>query len=140
MEIEVSVHKKITELSSEGESFFENEDYSSALVKYKEALELVPKPKADWEAGLWLYSAIGDCYYAVNEFDNSRHAFHEAYNCSDGKSNPFVCLRLGQSYFELENFQKADEYLMRAYMLEGKKIFKGENKKYVNHLRKKYDL
>jgi len=45
---------------------------------------------------------------------------------------------IGELYFELGDFKKADEYLMRAYMLEGKKIFEGEEKKYLNHLQNHY--
>jgi hypothetical protein len=65
---------------------------------------------------------------------------HDAFNCAGGTDNPFVSLRLGQAYFELNVIDKAEEYLMRAYMLDGKKIFRGEPKKYVNHLKKTFDI
>ena len=139
-ELDDEIYNKITELSSKGENQFNKGIYTSALKYYYRALDLVPAPKTEWDAAFWLYTAIGDSYFMQHEFDKSRHAFHDAYNSADGRENPFVNLRLGQCYFELDALQKAEEYLMLAYMLEGKDIFEGEDKKFVTYLKKKYDL
>jgi tetratricopeptide (TPR) repeat protein len=139
-ELDTKTHKKIKEFSKLGDSFFDDKNYDLALKQYNFALELVPLPKNDWEASTWLYTAIGDVYFAQNLFDKASNAFYEALNCPGGIGNPFIYLRLGQSLFELNNIEKSEEYLMSAYMLEGKKIFKGEKKKYLKHLQKFYEI
>ncbi|PHR35253.1 MAG: hypothetical protein COA38_02900 [Fluviicola sp.] len=139
-ELDDNIYSEIRHLSADGDKFFDKNEFLQALKLYDEALKLVPLPKTEWDASKWLYTAIGDVYFAQQEFDRSKHAFYDALNCPHAHSNPFINLRLGQSLFELEETAKSEEYLMRAYMLEGNKIFKGENKKYINFLKEKYDL
>ncbi len=49
--------------------------------------------------------------------------------------NPFILLRLGQTYFELGNMKKAADELVRAYMGVGTEIFEGEDPKYFDLVR-----
>ena len=44
-----------------------------------------------------------------------------------------MLLRLGENYLEMEDETNATEFLLRAYMLEGEKIFK-EDWKYFQWL------
>lgn len=133
-------YHKILELSKKGERAFKNKAYENAIEFYNEAINLIPYPVFDWDAATWLYTAIGDCFYFQKKFKSSLNNFHDAFNSPGGKENPFVNLRLGQCYYELKAKEKAEDYLMRAYMLDGKKIFKYEKKKYLNYLKKKYHL
>jgi len=139
-ELNAKDYKKIKEFTKLGDYFFDNENYDLALKQYNLALDLVPSPKIDWEASTWLYTAIGDTYFSKKFFEKALNALYEALNCPKGIGNPFIYLRLGQSLFELNDIEKSEEYLMSAYMLEGKKIFKGENKKYIKHLQSFYDI
>lgn len=135
MELSEELHNQIIDLSEQGESFLEFEKYDEALVKFQEALDLVPYPKKDWEASTWLYASIGDTLFSKQLYKESLNAFLDAYNCPDGTNNPFVNLKLGECYFELEEFEKAKEYLLRTYMLEGDEIFEEEEEdKYINEL------
>ncbi len=56
------------------------------------------------------------------------------------RANPAVHLRLGEVYFELENFEKAADELARAYMAEGKDVFEDEDPKYFAFLATKIVL
>ena len=51
-------------------------------------------------------------------------------------------LRLGESCLEIGDEKNATEYLLRAYMMEGKEIFKGEGdkQKYFEFLRTHVDI
>lgn len=40
-------------------------------------------------------------------------------------------------FFEIENYEKAKEYLLQAYMFEGKEIFEDEEEKYMDLIRNK---
>ena len=55
-----------------------------------------------------------------------------SYNIGE-TDNPFILLRLGENYLEMEDETNATEFLLRAYMLEGEKIFK-EDWKYFQWL------
>lgn len=139
-ELDDMTYNQILRLSNEAEALFEKKAFDQALQLYQKALDLIPNPKQKWEASLWVYTAIGDTYFLKAEFQNALKAFEDAKNCADGSLNPFINLRLGQCYFELKEVDKAEDYLLKAYMYEGESIFESENKKYFNHLKKKFDL
>ncbi|PFK48945.1 hypothetical protein [Bacillus cereus] len=104
---------------------FEVEQFDQALEKYLVALEMVPAPKMDWEASTWLYTVIGDTYLIKDDYEMAKSNFYNALNCPDGISNSLILLRLGE-------LEKAKEYLLKAYMLEGYKIFFEEDDKYFD--------
>lgn len=133
MILEDSLYKKITELTDKGNDAFEN-DLDLALMYYEEALALVPDPKTDWEASTWLYTAIGDAYYFKNEYQSAIDSLNKAMMCPTGIGNAFICLRLGECFFELSNYTHSKDFLMQAYMLEGKDIFENEESKYIKSI------
>lgn len=122
--------EEITELCTDGDEHAEEGDYSEALTCYNEALDLIPEPKRNWEAATWVYTAIGDAHFMMDDYQGAVDNFHEAYNSPGGATNPFVLLMLGKTYFELGNTAQAKEYLLRAYMLEGMTIFEDEDPEY----------
>lgn len=122
----------ITESLEKGDALVERGILKEALKKYIEALENIPSPKNDYEIALHVYTALGDCYFNLEDYENSNNNYNEALKCPDGVSNGYVWLGLGESYFELQEENKAKDALMSAYMLEGKKIFDDENPKYFN--------
>jgi tetratricopeptide (TPR) repeat protein len=133
MILEDSLYKKITELTDKGNDAFEN-DLDLALMYYEEALALVPDPKTDWEASTWLYTAIGDAYYFKKEYQSAIDSLNKAMMCPTGIGNAFICLRLGECFFELSNYTHSKDFLMQAYMLEGKDIFEYEESKYIKSI------
>lgn len=130
----------IEELAEEGNSLAEKSDFSGAIKKFEQALAIVPDPKTEQEASLWLYASIGDMYFLKDDFESSAENLYNALNCPDGQVNGFVHLRLGEDLFELEAKEKSLDHLLRAYMLEGNEIFSGENKKYFDFLSKNVEL
>ncbi|MDR2147822.1 MAG: hypothetical protein LBE91_15325 [Tannerella sp.] len=129
-ELEDKIYDRIEILSEEGNEYADNEQYEEAVSKFKQALDLVPSPKTDWEASMWLNASMGDMYFMLSEYGKCSESMFDALNCPDGYSNPFVHLRLGESLFELGEKEKSKEYLLQAYMLEGKEIFETEDSKY----------
>lgn len=139
-ELEKDIHSQIVDLSKKGDDYFDAGNYEKAIEEYQKGIDLLPLPKNKWEAASWLYTAIGDAYFMQNKYEKSLDNFFEALNSYQSQSNPFINLRIGQCYYEIENMDKAGDYLLKAYMFEGKKIFKGENKKYFNHINKEFNL
>ncbi len=125
----------IEQISEKGNSYYEEHKFGSALNKYNEALVLVPSPKESYEASTWLYTSIADCYYSLDNLDDAKENYYNALNCPNGLANGYINLSLGITLFELEESEKSQEFLLRAYMLEGEEIFEDEDEKYFNSIR-----
>jgi tetratricopeptide (TPR) repeat protein len=133
--LDETVHALVASLSAQGDMLVNACDFAEGLRKYHEAWKLLPEPKEDWEAATWLLAAIGEAHFYAGDFEHAISALNNAVICPDGLGNPFIHLRLGQSYFELRKFAKAQDELTRAYMGGGKEIFDNEDPKYFEHLK-----
>lgn len=130
MELDNQVYEEIVHLCKVGDAFVEQGQMNSAIESYTEALDLVPLPKNNWDTSTWIYTALGDTYFLNVDYQMAKSNLYNALNCPDGISNPFILMRLGESLFECGEIDKAKEYLLRAYLLEGYKIFFSEDDKY----------
>ena len=131
MELNDKVYDEIKQKCARGNELADSEQYQEALTEFSKALELLPKPDYMWKAATWLYGAIGDMYFQLNDYSASLDCFMKAQKCPDGMGNPFICVRIGECFFELGNIEKAKQYLMQAYMLEGEEIFLDADPKYL---------
>jgi tetratricopeptide (TPR) repeat protein len=140
IELSDELYEQIEELSEQGNDLVDDDDFEGALEKFQSTLDLLPDPKTDWEASLWLYASMGDMYLFTEDFESAKENFFNALNCPDGQESGFVHLRLGESLLELGEEDKAVDHLLRAYMLEGPEIFEEEEDKYLEFLKSKVDL
>lgn len=131
MELDQRIYREICDLSQEGNQYLDVDNFELAEKKYLEALNLIPKPKTEWEASTWLYVALGEVYFFASKYLEAIPFFNEALKCPEGLGNPLINLRMGQCYYELENYDFAKEHFLKAYMVEGKEIFEGEDDKYI---------
>ncbi len=134
--MEETLEQAIDRLCDEGEAFFAQDDYLKALDIYKNAWELLPDRKEDHDMSTWITAAIGEAYFLLQDFKNSAEWFRRGMLCSDGFANPFILLKYGVSEYELGDMHTANEYLLRAYMLEGEAIFANEDGKFFDLVKK----
>lgn len=132
MELEKNIHKKIKQYCKIGDAMVEKQKYDEAIDYYIKAKELLPEPIYVWEASSWIFTAIGEVYFIVENYYNAIVFFGEAEKSLGGKSNPFILLRIGQCYYELNELKKAEKYLYCAYSMQGEKIFEGEKLVYLD--------
>lgn len=130
------LYGEITALSAAGDVLSDLGDYEGALKKFEMALELVPLPKTDWAVSLWLYASIGDIFFLMKAYKVAREYFFKALNSPDGHKNAFIHLRLGEIFYEIDTREKAMDHLLRAYALEGNRIFEVEDEKYFDILKR----
>ena len=130
LELNDDLYKLITGMSKKGDELFDDDYIEQAIEKYKEALQLLPEPIFSWEAATWLFTAIGDAYWALADYENAYEFFENALRSPGGIGNPFIHLRVGQLDYELGNIKKSEDELIRAYMGAGKDIFDSEHPKY----------
>ncbi|KWF07091.1 tetratricopeptide repeat protein [Burkholderia pseudomultivorans] len=133
-ELDNELYERIAALSDAGDALAEDEDYAGALAKYRDAFDLLPEPKTNWEAATWLLAAIGDAHFFQQDYAAGRDAFGDAMHCPGAIGNPFLHLRLGQCQFELDQLDRAADELMRAYMGGGPELFEDEDGKYLRFL------
>jgi len=120
-------HDKISALCEEGNEAMDEGRFAEALQKFGAALAIVPTPNETAEYSGWLYASIGDAAFMLNQYEAALAAFNQAYKIYGVEAiNPFVLLRLGQCHYEMGNKKQSIDFLLRAYMLEGEKIFEGE--------------
>lgn len=132
MELANDIYHKVIALSIQGDQLAAEGFFAAAVTRYEQALGLLPEPISRWEAAAWLYVAIGDAYYWNGQYDMGLHAFFTAQKDSDDPWNPFLCARIGECFYERKQFQKAQEYLLRAYLLDGTDVFSDVDAKYLH--------
>lgn len=139
-ELTDAIHAQIEVLSQEGNVLLEDDgDWRGAIAKWQTALALVPEPKTDWSAALWLYASIGTAWLDAPDMAQAQDAFETAYRCPDGHLNPYVLLQLGKIYASSGSNDAATKMLLRAYMLDGEAIF-AEDPEQLDYLRAHVDL
>lgn len=132
MELDEDLYEEILSLCSDGDQLVEESKYDEAIDLYLKALNLLPNPKNVWEASTWIYTALGDTYFIKGDYNAAKGYLLDAMNCPDGIENPFILMRLGESFYELQEISKAKELLLRAYMMEGYAIFEDEDFKFFS--------
>lgn len=134
MRMNKRLYKKIDEISELGDFYLDIDEYDKALEQYNKALELIPEPKYQCEASALLYVSIGDAYYYKEMYQEAISNLKEALKCPEGMENPYINLRIGESYYELGELSNAKRYLVEAYIGAGREIFKEESEKYFKLL------
>ena len=114
------------------------DDFQAALDQYRAAWDLVPEPREEWSVTLWLLQSIGDVHYLRGAYAEGRDALANAVAVfPDAPSQPLLCLRLGQCYYELENQAEARRWLESARAAAGEQVdelFEEEDPKYLAFL------
>ena len=134
-QLEDSIYEEICKLSKTGNDLLEKDQYLEAVEVYHKTFDLIPEPFEIYQASTWLLAAVGETYFLMEKYNNALHALEEAMYCPEAIGNPFIHLRLGQTLFELGNFDQARDELARAYMGGGREIFEDEDSKYYKHIK-----
>lgn len=140
LQLSDATHAEITALCSLGDDFVKAGEFELAKDKYLAALKLLPENHREWEAATWIYVAIGDVHFRMNNYEKAFKCFFNAVQCPKGLGNPYIHLRLGQLYYEQGNMVKAADELTRAYMGAGLKIFLEDDPKYLEFLETKIEI
>lgn len=136
-ELPTKIHAEVTKLSAQGDQLAKAGRYDDAIPLYWKAWDILPDPKQQWGAALWLLAAIGDANFGNRDYVACRDNLNSAMQIPGAVGNPFLHLRLGQCQFELGNMGRAADELARAYIPEGKAIFKADDPKYLVFVKSK---
>lgn len=136
-ELSEEISERIEILNKQGHELYMKEEFRECLKVRKEALGLIPQPQKLYLEAFWLETLIGECYFALGEFKQSlAHFLNAKRNITTVENeHPTLMLRLGELYFELDRFNEAEEFLLKAYVAVGEEIFETEEEKYFNFLK-----
>lgn len=123
-----SICEHASKLNQMGEEGF-------AISKYYEALNLVPDPKSGHKISTYIYTSLGEIYFADKNYADAGMCFLKAYKCPDGDAVAQISFRIGQCLEECGERKKAQDYLCQAYLLDGEEIFHKANPKYYKIIR-----
>ncbi len=123
-----------------GDVFLNTDAFSQAIECYQQALSLIPSPKHLYHIALTAFTALGEAYLFSGHYRDALSAFQEALKAPGGVENPLLHLRLGQAYYEGGDFDHAADSLTRAYALDGRAVFQGEDDKYLLFLATRIEL
>ena len=118
-----------------GYQHYDKGDYKTAIRNFYSAWTLIPKPQTQWQESGWVLTALGDAYFKKADYQNSCEALNSALHCPDCEGNPFVHLRLGQSYYELNKLSLAKQHFQRVLDQQGEALFEQQDIKYLNSIR-----
>ncbi len=125
----------IDKLCQKGDQFAQIDQHDDALDQYEAAWELLPEPKNQWPAATWILMAAGDVYFEKRDFLAASQTLRESLDSPDGKTNPFILLRLGQSLFEIADLDGAADALEAAFQQYGEGLFEDEDPKYLDFVK-----
>lgn len=134
-ELDDHIVARVTELCEGGDDDVEAGRYDEAIVKYEEALGLVPKPLYSWAVTTFILTSIAESRYLQQDFSAARNSLFEAFRCEGAIGNPFLHLRMGQCEIALGNKGRGLEELIRAHERGGEEVFEGEDPKYLGMVR-----
>lgn len=126
-ELPVHIYQNILECLEEGKLFFADGKYIKAIDCYDKALDLVPIPKDDWQITTNIFVVLGDVYYKLENYGISDYYYNKALESNFGIDNAYVWYVLGRNYLKMCDKEKSIDSFLRAYMLDGKNIFKVDN-------------
>lgn len=133
MELPDELYTQIEALSEDGNDMLDDDDAAGALAAWREAYELLPEPRHQWEAALWLHASMAEAHYELGDFAATCDAMRDALNTPGGNENPYVHYMLGKALLRLQD-EKAVESLLKAYMLDGTDIFDSDEEEGVDAL------
>jgi tetratricopeptide (TPR) repeat protein len=130
-ELDEKTEAKIRVLCAKGYDEVDQGNVKEGRRYFYQAWTQLPKPQTDYfESGLVL-AAIGDSYFATNDYSQGIESLTSALHCPRMHENAFIHMRLGQCYWETDNMEKARQHLATAYNIGGRKPFEQEAPKYL---------
>ncbi len=122
-DLPATIADEIDRLSEVGNVSMEAGLPRDAIDVWNRAVSLLPEPKTEWEAALWLYTSLGDAYRKTGDLQSAKHVLYNAVSSPDGHMNPLTLLWLGETLVDLGETKAGIEHLLRAYMLDGADVF-----------------
>ena len=88
MELPDDIYAQIETLSEQGNDMMDEDNPAGALAAWQQAWGLLPEPRQQWEAALWLQASMAEAHYQLEDFPAACEAMRDALNTPRGNQNP----------------------------------------------------
>ena len=106
----------------------------AAMLGYKQAFDLLPKPKQNWRWTLDILIGMVDVHLLKHDYGGARTAMSALLECPAAANNAQVHLRHGKLLFEMGDLANARSEFLRAFCQSGRSLFQREDDKYWDWL------
>ncbi|ODS24216.1 hypothetical protein AB835_04890 [Candidatus Endobugula sertula] len=120
----------ISQLFVQGKTYYDQEDYQSALRAFYKVWIQLPKPENHQQNAGQILTFIGSTYFKLQRYQPAIEALRRALACKDNSCKLLTLLRLGQCLLEEGQEYQGRTYLQRAYRIGGAQVFDQEDSKY----------
>ncbi|NFA44215.1 hypothetical protein EXM65_17005 [Clostridium botulinum] len=132
MELDEEIYNKMSDLCSQADDHVKICEFNRAVSKYEDALDLLPGNLEDYYEATNIYAAMGDAWCLAGEYKKAKNYFYDALNCPGGIANSYILFRLGECLYECNEKDKAKEYFIKTYMIDGINLFNLNDYKYFS--------
>ena len=122
---------EVERLMAAGDGLAEAGRHAEALATFNTAWKALDEPKDEQRWAVNILTAIADCRFFLDQWNECCDAIQHAFRCGADVSNLFLRLRLGQSLYELGNLSESAHWLAPVYLMKGRKLFESEDPKYL---------
>lgn len=138
-ELNSPLKEKVEELLfKKAELDFEKKEYDSCIKNLKTAWELLPDEKIKWNESYLIADYLAAVYVLEKKFDDALNWSTILQKCDlergDFGEREFA---LGKVYYEMQDLEKAKEQFIIAMKKSEGRMFEGEDKKYIDLVKKK---
>lgn len=133
-ELSSELNETINKLLDEGDELVERGKYKEAIAYYEEAMNRLPEPKEEWGLFDTIAVCIGDSYYEMGEYIVADRFYSMSLTRGSGIENPYVWYVKGRNLIKLGNKEEGVDALMRAYMLDGNKVFNTDKGEFLSYI------
>lgn len=74
-ELPYDIYDRVTELSEQGNNLLDRGDTKAAISAWRSALQLLPEPRRQWDAAVWLHASIGDAQRDDGDLNGALDSF-----------------------------------------------------------------
>jgi hypothetical protein len=127
---------EVERLCNEGVAQMGKREFLGASDSFADALDRIPEPVVQWNAGAWILVAMAECAFRAGSFGSAVDPLMDAMLGPGTIGNPWVHLRLGQCLLEVGKAERAADELARAYRGGGREIFKDQDPAYLAYVEK----
>lgn len=121
--LSASLYDSICHRLNDGDRLKAAAKYEEAIASYKAAMNSLPEPKEDWDIFATITISIGDAYYENQQNVIADSYYTMALKTGGGIANPYAWYSRGRNLIKMGEIKAAIDALMRAYMLDGEKVF-----------------
>jgi tetratricopeptide (TPR) repeat protein len=138
MELPIKIQEQFEALQKLSEEFFEKKDLKKCVEIDLQSWDLFPEPKYDYiNEGLSLLISITETFLKINDLKNAKKWAENIFNFNKESDFGDAEFQLGKVYFALNDETNAKEQFAIAMRKSEGRMFEGEDKKYIDLLKKK---